>query len=472
MNKTIAIAVLAALAGCTVGPDYQKPEVKTPEKFSETAGAKVAAEHADLAAWWTSFGDATLDSLVGRAIEANLDLELAGARVREARAQAGQTRADRYPQVSSGGSATRSRMSENGRFPVAKPTDNLFSQGFDANWEIDVFGGTRRAVEAADADLQASIEDRRAVLVSLLGEVARAYVDLRGNQRLASVVRRNIASARATLDLTRTRLRAGLGTELDVARAEAQLADTEAQLPPAERSIRLAVHRLGVLLAKDPGALSAELEKEAPIPAPPAKLLVGLPSELLTRRPDLRRAERKLAAANARIGVATAELYPKFSLTGAFGLESVDASDFAKAASRTWSVGPTVRWRVFESGRLTAEIEAADARTQQALIVYRQSVLTALEEVENALVQYLREWDHRRSLEASTAAGRKSVELAGNLYQNGLTSFLDVLEAERTLHDAERRLAESEAAVSLNIVALYKALGGGWEVESKALESK
>ena len=465
MRQVTMTAALLALIGCTVGPDYQKPEIKAPEAWSPQTGAKVSKDSADLAAWWTSFGDSTLDSLVARAIATNLDLELAAARIREARAQAGIAQADFLPQLSASGSATKSRFSENGRFPVAKPVQNYFSAGWDASWEIDVFGGTRRANEAAMAEVEASIEDRRAVLVSLLGEVARAYVDVRGNQRLAGVVRRNIASARATLDLTRTRLRGGLGTELDVARAETQLASTESQLPQAERSIRIAIHRLGVLLAKDPGALAAELEKEAPIPAPPAQLLVGVPSDVLTRRPDLRRAERKLAAANARIGVATAELYPKFSLTGAFGLESVDASDFAKAASRAWSVGPTVRWRIFEGGRLLAGIEVEDARTQQALLIYRQSILSALEEVENAIVNYLRSWDHRRSLETAAAAAKKSVELAGNLYSNGLTSFLDVLEAERGLYDSEQRLAESEASVSLYMVALYKALGGGWENE-------
>ncbi|MBV8879119.1 MAG: efflux transporter outer membrane subunit [Planctomycetaceae bacterium] len=464
--KRTSIGIALLLAGCAVGPDYAAPAVQAPAGWTEAAGTKVAAERAELARWWASFGDPALDGLVRRALDANLDLELAGSRVREARAQAGYSRGALLPELGASGAAKRQRVSENGQFPVAgKPEGSYYSAGFDSAWEIDVFGGLRRGVEAAEAELEAAVEDRRAVLVSLLGEVARSYVDLRGGQRLASVIRKNVASARSTLDLTKARLQAGLGTELDVARAETQVATTEALLPPAERDVRVSIHRLSVLLGRDPGTLAAELEPEAPIPAPPEKLLIGLPSELLQRRPDLRRAERKLAAQTARIGVATAELYPKFSLTGAFGLESVDASDFAKSASRAWSMGPTVRWRVFEGGRLLANIDVEDARAEQALLLYRQSILAALEEVENALVGYLREWDHRRSLERAVSAGRKSVALATSLYQNGLTGFLDVLEAEQGLYDSERRLAESDAAVALKVVALYKALGGGWETE-------
>jgi len=460
--------VALALAGCTVGPDYQKPETKTAGGFSEAEGGAVAAAPI-VGTWWSAFGDPTLDSLVARTLQANLDLEQAAARIREARARAGQSRGELMPQLAASGSATRNRMSENGVYPVVgNPQSHYYSAGFDSGWEIDVFGGLRRGVKAADAEVDASVEDRRSVLVSLLGEVARAYVDLRGAQQLSEILGNNIAAAKSTLVLTRTRLQAGLATELDVARAETQLSNTEALLPEAQRTIRISIHRLGVLSGQEPGALAAELEKAGPIPAPPERVLVGLPSELLTRRPDLRRAERRLAAATARIGVATAELYPKFSLTGAFGLESVDVSDFAKSASRAWSLGPTVRWPIFQGGRILNEIEVQDARAQQALVAYRQSILSALEEVENAIVAYLREWDQRRAREAAAASSRKAAELATNLYSRGLTNFLDVLEAERDLYDAERRRVESEAAVTVRLVALYKALGGGWEIERDA----
>lgn len=473
MKPTIKAAVLLALAACNVGPDYEKPEVQAPEAWTDASGDKVSSQRPDLARWWSAFGDPMLDSLVKRAVEANLDLQLAFQRVQEARAQAGHSRGAFYPTLEQGSSYTRQRFSENGPFPVqGSPQRNLWSSGLDMAWEIDLFGGTRRAVEAADAEVEASLEDRRAVLVSLLAEVAGSYVDLRGSQRLAAILTENVASAKATLELTKTRLQGGLGTELDVRRAEAQLANAEALLPDAQRSIRTAIHRLGVLLARDPGALAGELEKPGPIPVAPERILVGLPSDLVMRRPDLRRSERKLAAATARIGVATADLYPKFSLTGAFGLESVDASDFAKAASKAWSVGPSVRWPIFQGGRIQANIDVQDARARQAFVAYRQSVLSAFEEVENALVGYLREWDQRRSLEAASSSSRKSVELANDLYRRGLTGFLDVLEAERVLYDAERRRVESESAVAFRVVTLYKALGGGWELESGGAEGR
>jgi multidrug efflux system outer membrane protein len=468
MKRSLHVCMGLLLSGCVVGPDYRQPELPSNEGWSEAAdeSGRISSERAELARWWTAFGDPTLDSLVERAMDANLDLQAAAARVREARALAGQTRADLLPQIDSSGSATRNRFSENGVLPVpGDPETDTYTAGFDAAWELDLFGGTRRSLEAAEADIDASLEDQRAVLVSLLGEVARAYVDLRGSQRRSAVVRSNIAAAQSTLDLTNARLRAGLATELDVARAAALLAGAEAPLALSEAAARVEVHRLGVLLGVQPGDLAAELETEAPIPAPPERILVGLPSELLERRPDVRRAERQLAAATARIGAAVADRYPRFSLTGAFGLQSASSADFADAASRAWSLGPSVRWPVFSGGRITANIEVQDARAEQALVAYRQSFLTALEDVENALVNYLREWDHRRSLEAAAAAGRKSVALADDLYRKGLTDFLDVLDAERALYDAELDLAESEAASSLNMVALYKALDGGWESE-------
>jgi outer membrane protein, multidrug efflux system len=463
MRRSYTILGALLVAGCATGPDYKQPEPSAPAQWGEASGEKVSDASTDLSRWWTSFGDPVLDSLVERALAANLDLESATARVREARARAGVVRGELLPEVDASAGVTRSRSSENGVLPLADPQSDLYSGGFDARWELDVFGGTRRELEAANADVEASVEERRAVLVSLLGEVARAYVELRGNQRLVSVARRNVDAARATLELTRTRNQGGLATELDVARAEALLAGAEAPLPRFDAATRIAIHRLGVLLGEQPSSLAAELEAERPIPAPPARILVGLPSELLARRADVRRAEREYAAATARIGAAMADRYPKFSLTAAFGLESVSSSDFADAASRAWSIGPAMRWPLFAGGSIEANIEIQDARAEQARIAYDRSMLVALEDVENALVDYLREWDHRRALEAAAAAGRKSVDLADQLYRSGLTNFLDVLDAERGLYEAELDLAQSEVASSLSVVSLYKALGGGWE---------
>lgn len=463
MKLPILVFIAAGASACAAGPGYQRPEREAPKDWSEAQGELVAAEPARLESWWTAFGDPTLDSLVQRACAANLDLKLAAARVREARAQAGITRADLLPRLDANGSVTRNRYSENGAFPVADPQANLYSAGFDAHWELDVFGGTRRSIEAAQAEIEASVEDRRAVLVSLLGEVARAYIELRGNQQLAAVSRRNVEAANATLEITRARLDGGMATALDVSRAEALLANARAPLPQFETAVRVNMHRLAILLAQPPASLARELEVAAPVPRAPQRLLVGLPAELLARRPDVRFAERRLAASTARIGMAISDRYPKFSLSSAFGLESANSSDFADAASRAWSIGPSVRWPIFAGGRIEANIEVQDARTEQALHTYDRALLTALEEVENAIVSYLREWDHHRALEAAAVAQRQSVTLADDLFRKGLTSFLDVLDAERSLYDAELQLTQSETATALDVVTLYKALGGGWQ---------
>lgn len=450
------------LAGCVAAPEKRAPQQPKAATWQESASQLVAAP-ADLSAWWTTFGDAQLDELVRRAADANHDVRAAVARVREARARAGIVRGDLLPQLDASASATRNRFSENGLMPLPKPHTNLYSLGYDASWEIDVFGATRAELAAANAEVDAALADRRDVLVTLLGDVARAYVELRGSQRLASVARRNIDAARETLELTRTRNQGGLATELDVSRAEALLARAQAPLPQYDEAQRVALHRLGVLLGETPAALANELADERPVPTPPERILVGLPSDLLTRRADVRRAQSTLAAADARIGAAVADQYPRFSLTGGFGLESTHTSDFADAASRAWSVGPLVRWPIFAGGAIRANIEAQDARSEAALASYEKTMLVALEEVENAFVGYLREWDHRRALEANASANRRSVELADALFRGGLTGFLDVLDAERSLHDAELELARSEMNTTLEVVQLYKALGGGWE---------
>ena len=453
------------LAGCAVGPDYEKPALRSPAAWRGAEAEKTPSQSADLARWWTLFQDARLDSLIERAVRSNLDLRAAASRIREARAQFGVTASGLMPAIDAVGSTTRSRTSQSsffgtGAFPRYRSDT---SAGFDASWEIDIFGAGRRSYEAAVADIESSVEDRRAVLVSLLGEVAREYVSVRGLQRQLAVLRENDRSAQGTLDLTKARLAAGVATSLDVTRAEAQRASSASLIPAIEASLQQSVHRLGVLLGEEPNALRVELATEGPIPAAPPRILVGLPSDLLARRPDLRRAERQLAAATARIGLATAELYPRISLTGAFGLDSIGSADFLKWGSRTWSLGPTLRWPVFAGGRIRANIEVEDARAEQAAIAYERAFLGALEEVENGLVAYLREGDRRRSLEEEVAADRRSVNLAEDLYRKGLASFLEVLDAQRALYAAQSSLAQSEAVVTLNLVALYKALGGGWE---------
>jgi NodT family efflux transporter outer membrane factor (OMF) lipoprotein len=431
----------------------------------------VASRSADLTRWWTSFNDPLLDSLVERAVQSNLDLRLAEARVREARALRGVTAAGAWPALDLSASYTRSRTSENafsqGGQPggIAGDPQSLYKTGFDASWEIDLFGGVRRRVEAADADIEASVEDRRATLVTLLGDVAKNYIDLRGFEHRLAVAQANLKVQQDTLHLTKVRFEAGLSSDLEVAQAEAQVNTTAAQIPALESLLKQAGHRLAVLLGREPGALSDELSGQGKIPALPSEVLIGLPSELLERRPDIRRAERQLAAATAEIGAATADLFPRFFLTGAGGLQSISAGDWFGGGSRFWSVGPTIRWPLFDAGRIRANIEVRNARQEQALRQYEKTILTALEDVENALVNYYREQARHRLLADAVTANRRAVEMANELYLNGLNDFLNVLDTQRSLLASENDLAQSEAAMAANLVSLYKALGGGWETD-------
>jgi len=462
---------MAIIAGCAVGPDYKPPQTAMPGSFHSTAEqsgpSKVVAGTADIARWWSSLKDPMLDSLVDRAVGSNLDVKIAASRVREARAQRGITAAAELPSVDANGSYSRSRTSQNsfnqqGRGQGSSGSD-LFQVGFDASWEVDVFGGIRRSVEAADAEIQVAEESRRDVLVSLLAELGRNYVETRTFQRRILLADNNIALQKDSLDLTLTRFNAGLTSELDVAQARAQLETRRSQVPPLRIGLAQSVHRLGVLLGQEPGALLAELNAVTPIPSVPVEVPLGVPSELLRRRPDVRRAERDMAAASARVGVATSDLYPKFSLTGAFGLQSQQIGDLFDLNSRFWSIGPSVRWPVFEAGRIRANIEATNAREEQAILNYSKSVLTSLEETENAITSYSQEQARRAFLAESVVANRRAYDLANQLYTSGLKDFLNVLEAQRTLYEAEDQLAQSDRGVTANLIALYKALGGGWE---------
>jgi len=468
--------VLALLApGCTVGPDYRRPDTPVPTMWSEARYDGIDTRPADLARWWEEFNDPGLTRLVQRAAGSSLDLRLAEGRIREARALRRVAESGAWPTVDVRGAYSRSRTSENafasssqgsgGSSPTGSGNrgQDLFRAGFDSSWEIDVFGAVRRSVESADATVEATIEDRRDVLVTLLGDIARNYIDLRGFQRRLAVARNNLKAQQESLEITRVRFQAGLANYLQVSQAEAQVNTTAAEIPALEALSKQAAHRLDVLLGIQPGALSAELSTEAPIPALPPQAHVGLPSELLRRRPDIRRAERQVAAANAEIGVATADLYPKFSLSGAFGVQSISASDWFSAPSRFWSIGPTIRWPIFDAGRIRANIEVRNARQEQALTAYEKTVLTAFEDVENALVSYAKEQVRYRSLMDAVAANRRAVAMADELYKNGLVDFLNVLDSQRALYSAESDVAQSEAAMATNLVALYKALGGGWE---------
>lgn len=515
--KWIAAAAILpiGLTGCMVGPDYKAPTQAMPGKFAAAVASTQPAGEASgpmvsLERWWESFNDPELDSLINRAVRANIDLRVAESRVREARSQLQIQRAAIYPNVNSDASYNRQRFTKTGFFiptgaggtprtlsgtngtvgttgtlnrtpairrdaaggasnssglasAFSKTEIDTFQGGFDASWELDVFGGVRRNVEAAGADEQASIESRRDTLVSLLAEVARNYIDVRGVQRELQIADENIKSQTDTLELTRSRFKAGLATDLDVARAEAQLATTRATVPGSETALQQGIHRISVMLDQDPADLEKELTRVAPIPLPPPNVPVGIPSQLLRRRPDIRRAERQLAAANARIGAATADLFPRFSLTGSLGLASGSFHNIGRLDSAYYSIGPSVSWPIFDAGRIRANIDVQSERQVQAAGNYEAAVLDSLEDVENALVGYGQEQARHRDLQVAAEANRRAVQLATQLYEKGLTDFLTVLDAQRNLFAAEDNLVQSDRALSNDIVALYKALGGGWE---------
>jgi outer membrane protein, multidrug efflux system len=466
------LAVL--LAGCMVGPDYHPPKIATPDHWvSPQAVADTNAPAAD-SAWWKSFHDAELDSLIVRAAQSNLNLRAAVARVRESRAAVRVVSAGLWPSLDAAGSYNRERYSANGFPPLPPPIPldaNVFQAGFDAAWELDVFGGTRRASEAARAGVAAAEFGRRDLLITIFGEVAREYVEARAFQRPLAVANDNIKAQEEILALTRDRFAKGLTGELDVQEADALLSSTKAQAPLFESGFRDAVYQLGLLLGQPPRALLDELANAAPIPAAPPAVPAGLPSDLLQRRPDVQQAERQLAAATARVGVAAADLYPKFSLTGDVGLQSISASDWFTPGSRFWTAGPAVQWRIFEAGRIRANIAVQNARVDQALAAYEQAMLAAFTEVEGALTAYAKEQTRRQSLAHGTQASEQAVALAGDLYRNGLADFLRVLESQRSLYQSQDNLIQSERAVSSDLIALYKALGGGWEDENFKLQT-
>lgn len=469
-KKTVAwlplLVTSLLVTGCAVGPDYRSPDVSMPESWSEQSTDKAVIAPVSIAQWWKAFNDPALDSLIAQAVESNHDLRIAEARIREARALHRVAAADLWPNVNTSGSYSRSRRSiGNTSIPQAAPVErNLFQTGFDASWEVDVFGGSRRATEAAKADIDAAVENRRDTQITLLAEVARNYIEVRGLQRRLDIFLASVQMQEDAVAIIQAKYKAGLISELDAVQAESLLASTKAQIPALENSIKQTIHRIGVLVGKNPGDMTFSLLQKKPIPISTAEIPPGLPSDLLRRRPDVRYAERSLAAATARIGVAKADLFPRFSLTGNFGLQAEELSVFTMTGiSRYWSFGPTIRWPIFAAGRIRANIRAQGERQTQSLLTYEKTVLLALEDVENALVACETEQVRRRNLSEAVAASQRSVELASELYTKGMTGFLNVLDARRSLLQTEDELALSERAVSQNLVFLYKALGGGWE---------
>ena len=506
-TKFLPIAALL-LGGCTVGPDFARPNPWSPASWFRTRPSPArleasmpVAEPVD-AEWWKNFNDPVLTGLVRRVAAGNLDVRTAAFRLAQSRAQRGIAGADQFAQLNGNSSYTRERLSKQGVIslvgggagsggsansasggssPGAQanglggrqggvpssagiPAFDLFQGGFDASWELDLWGRVRRSVESADAALEASTEAQRAQLLSSIAEVARDYVQLRGTQETLRITRANLSAAQESVHLTSERASGGLATDLDVANARAQLESTAATIPQLEQQEAQSINAIGLLLGMPPGTLLAELSPRKPVPPVPPRVPVGLPSELARRRPDIRQAEAQLHSATADIGTAKADFYPKLTLSGSVALQALQVRNLGFSAG-TYSYGPSLTIPIFEGGRLRGTLQLREAQQQEAAVAYQRTVLQAFTDVDNALIAYAAEQRRRTRLAEQVAQSRRAFNLAQSQYRQGITDFLQVLTAQRTMLAAEQQLSDSTATVSANLVSLYKALGGGWEAD-------
>ncbi len=502
-------ALACLLAGCNVGPDWKRQAIWSPSSWFAASRATPSAKAAPISEpvsepidpnWWNVFHDPELTSLESRVAAANLNVRLSTIRLAESRSQRQITGADQFPTLQGDGSYTRERISGKGVIGIIGsggssgtsfgsngsaasgttgtsgaipssitgsslkvPPFNLWQYGFDASWELDLWGRVRREVESADASLEASGDARRNSLLSVVAEVARDYVQLRDVQTQLAITRENIGTDRESLQLSQDRYRGGLTTQLDVANAAAQLETTTAQVPQLEQQQASQINALSFLLGEAPRALQAELITPAAVPPIPPRVPIGVPSELARRRPDIRQAEAQLHAATADIGVAVADFYPKVTLDGSIGLQALKAKDLGNWGARQYGLGPTISIPIFEGGKLRATLALRKVEQQEAALNYQQTVLQAWHDVDNALVAYAAEQRRHDALVQAEAQNRLALRLARERYTQGVADFLNVLDAERTLLNAQLQLADSSATMSSNLVQLYKALGGGWE---------
>lgn len=466
------LLALLTLQGCAaVGPNYQKPEVQTPDAWTERVAESVArGPESSLQTWWTVFEDPVLDDLIERCRRENLDLKIAVSRVNQSRTILAIARGEKQPVADAGASASVSKLSDDGPLEEVAPpggfeTRGLFQLGIDAVWEIDVFGRVRRSIEAAGAVYEASVEDYRDVLVTLFAEVGLAYTDIRGAQQRIVYARDNAEAQRESLAIAQDLFENGVNSKLDVAQARANLASTRAAIPTFEIALNRALNRLAVLLGQDAGSLQAELAATAPIPTPKEAIGIGVPADVLRQRPDIRRTERLLAAQTAEIGVATAELYPRFGLSGFFGLQSRSLSNLFDASSLTFGLSAPIQWNFLNGGRVRNNISLQDEKANQRLLQYEKKVLQAIEEVENSIVGFNLNRNRRRLLETATDSTAEAVDLVLVQYQTGLTDFNNVLTTQRDLFGQQDQLVATETDVVMNLIALYKALGGGWDLD-------
>ncbi len=472
MKRLVALAILLVTA-CTVGPNYQRPAVAVPETFSKATAP--GPTDTELASWWGAFGDPELDALVDRTLAQNLDLEAAAARIREARARETVAGAAALPQVDAQGSVTHQRISENaipippgaggqqggGAFGLPGSEFTTWRAGFDASWEIDLFGKTRRSVEAAKARTEAAIWNRRDLQVTAAAEVANAYLTLRTLQERIANAEANVASEQRSEQLVAARARGGLATGQDLAQQSSAMSAAAAAIPALQAQAEAQIHAIAVLTDQAPETLDGELTTAKALPSPPA-VPPGVPSELLRRRPDIRAAERQLAASTADIGVAVADLYPRFSLTAAPALVSTALSSLLAWGSRSFSLGAAVDWPLFAGGRTRGEIAVANARQQQALVAYRKSVLTALQDVEDALSRVDGDRGKLDNLKSAVSDAARAEQISDTRYRGGLVTYSDVLLARGRRLSLEEQMIDAQGALARDTASLFKALGGGW----------
>ncbi len=497
LASMMSAALPLAMSACTMGPDFKRPEMPAPDQWSGShatrpATSVVVAEPVD-PTWWDSFGDPLLTELVTQAIRNNLDIKVAAARLAESRAQLGQARASEFPTLDGNASYTRELQSADGVIGLlggsgsstpatgtnglggrqggvpsqsasALPPFNLYQYGFDASWELDLWGRVRRTTENASATAEAQAYARHDAVVSTAAEVARDYLNLRGTQEKLRITRENLAFAKRTVQLTENRARQGLATDLDVANAQSEAASTAAEIPQYEQQQAQLINAIGLLLGEYPQALTARLTAPSVAPMVPPRVPVGLPSELAHRRPDIRQAEAQLHAATASIGAAKADFFPKITLSGSVAIQATQFTNLGSWGARSYSAGPSLSLPLFEGGQLRATLALREAQQQEAAINYRKTVLSAFRDVDDAMTGYATEQSRRDRLDDSVRASRRALEIADQRYNRGISNYLDVLTAQKTLLNNEAQLADSTAMVTTNLVALYKALGGGWDI--------
>ena len=457
----VAAAVAAILAGCAVGPNYKRPDTPVAPNYAGAEASTYSTDGHIQAKFWTEFDDETLNQLVDDALLANHDLRIALGNLVEARAARRESLFDLGPTVTASGGHTNELVPKvQAGFPFST---SFYDAGFDATWELDLFGRVRRGVEARGAELQGAEASLQDAQVSVTAEVARTYFELRGQQTQLAVAQRNVINQADTLKLTQARLDAGRGTELDTSRAQAQLSTTLSTIAPLQAAVARSIHRLGVLTGRDPNALTAQLSEAHELPELPRITAIGDPASLLRRRPDIRVAERQLAASTALVGVAIGDYFPKVTFTGNFTYAAASPGNLGTGPSRSYVVGPGISWAAFDLGRVHAQVAQAHARDDVALATYEQTVLRALEDTENALVTHARNRDSLEHVQQAAEASATAARLARTRYEGGYVDFLEVLDAERTQLVAEDQLAQSRTATATSLIAVYKALGGGWE---------